>query len=81
MVRGDAAGRPWDRAFAALEDCDLCLVVGTSGIVQPAATLPFVALGAGAPVVEINPDLTELSPAVTHRLAGPAGVILPALLS
>ena len=42
---------PWDRAFAALEDCDLCVVVGTSGIVQPAASLPFVALGAGAAVV------------------------------
>ena len=56
-------------------------MIGTSGVVQPAASLPFVALGAGAAVVEINPDLTELSPAVTHRLAGPAGVILPALLS
>ena len=71
---------PWDRAFAALEDCDLCVVVGTSGIVQPAASLPFVALGAGAAVVEINPVETELSGAVTHVLRGPAGAVLPALL-
>mgnify|MGYP002716570638 CR=1 FL=1 len=71
---------PWDRAFAALEDCDLCLVVGTSGIVQPAASLPFVALGAGAAVVEVNPVETELSGAVTHVLRGPAGAVLPALL-
>lgn len=77
MLPADA----WDRAYAALEACDLAVVIGTSGVVQPAASLPFVALGAGAAVVEINPDLTELSPAVTHRLAGPAGVILPALLS
>ncbi|MGW9716077.1 SIR2 family NAD-dependent protein deacylase [Micrococcus aloeverae] len=71
---------PWDRAFAALEDCDLCVVVGTSGIVQPAASLPFVALGAGAAVVEVNPVETELSGAVTHVLRGPAGAVLPALL-
>lgn len=71
---------PWDRAFAALEDCDLCVVVGTSGIVQPAASLPFVALGAGATVVEVNPVETELSGAVTHVLRGPAGAVLPALL-
>ena len=72
---------PWDRAFAALEDCDLCVVVGTSGIVQPAASLPFVALGAGAAVVEVNPVETELSGAVTHVLRGPAGAVLPALVA
>lgn len=71
----------WDRAYDALERCDLCVVVGTSGLVQPAASLPLVALGAGAPVVEVNPDQTELTDAVTHRLAGPAGVILPSLVS
>ena len=71
----------WDRAYDALERCDLCVVVGTSGLVQPAASLPLVALGAGAPVVEVNPDQTELTDAVTHRLAGPAGVILPWLVS
>lgn len=71
----------WDATYDALDGCDLCVVVGTSGIVQPAASLPFVALGAGAPVVEVNPDVTELSSAVTHRLSGPAGLVLPALLA
>lgn len=70
----------WDATYAALDGCDLCVVVGTSGLVQPAASLPFVALGAGAPVVEVNPDVTELSSAVTHRLAGPAGLVLPAVV-
>lgn len=77
MLPADA----WDATYAALDSCDLCVVVGTSGLVQPAASLPFVALGAGAPVVEVNPDVTELSSAVTHRLAGPAGLVLPALLA
>ncbi|MEZ7778523.1 SIR2 family NAD-dependent protein deacylase [Micrococcus luteus] len=71
----------WDATYAALEACDLCVVVGTSGIVQPAASLPFVALGAGAPVVEVNPDVTELTGAVTHHLRGTAGTVLPALLA
>ncbi|MCT2008362.1 NAD-dependent deacylase [Micrococcus lylae] len=70
----------WDRAYDALERCDLCVVVGTSGLVQPAASLPLVALGAGAPVVEVNPDQTELTDAVTHVLRGAAGQLLPTLV-
>ncbi|MDY6054716.1 NAD-dependent deacylase [Micrococcus sp.] len=72
--------REWEATYAALERCDLCLVVGTSGVVHPAATLPFVALGAGAPVVEVNPDVTEFTSAATHVLRGTAGAVLPALL-
>lgn len=40
---------------------DLVLVVGTSGIVYPAAMLPDLARGHGVPVVEINPEATDLS--------------------
>ncbi|XNZ00640.1 SIR2 family NAD-dependent protein deacylase [Micrococcus luteus] len=70
----------WDRAYEALERCDLCVVIGTSGLVQPAASLPLVARGAGAPVVEVNPDETELTDVVTHVLRGTAGEVLPALV-
>lgn len=42
------------QAVAAAAACDLMLVVGTSGIVHPAAELPFIAREAGAAVVEIN---------------------------
>lgn len=77
---GEMLPRPaWESATAALDACDLCLVVGTSGLVQPAANLPFFALGAGAAVVEINPESTELSGAVTHSLRGTAASVLPAL--
>ena len=72
---------PWERAYEALERCDLALVVGTSGLIQPAASLPFVALGAGVAVVEVNPVKTELSGAVTHALRGSAGAVLPALVA
>jgi NAD-dependent deacetylase len=67
----------WDLAAS----CRAMLVVGTSGLVQPAAQLPFIARDAGATVVEVNPDPTELS-AVAHVICrGPAGVVLPALVA
>lgn len=68
-----------DRAYFALDQCDLAVVVGTSAVVQPAASLPFVALGAGAAVVEVNPEVTEFTSAATWHLSGPAGMVLPAL--
>jgi NAD-dependent deacetylase len=57
------------------------LVVGTSSLVYPAATLPVTAREHGAYVVEINPERTPLSAGVSEHLAGPAGVVLPALLA
>jgi len=65
--------------YSALEDCDLAVVVGTSALVQPAASLPYVALGAGAAVVEVNPEVTEFSTAATVHVAGTAASVLPAL--
>lgn len=66
-------------AWALAERCDLCLVIGTSGLVQPAASLPVVARQQGATVVRIDPQ-----PAADFngdwQLLGAAGVILPALL-
>lgn len=67
-------------AWALAERCDLCLVVGTSGLVQPAASLPVVARRQGATVVRIDPQ-----PAADFsgdwQLLGAAGVILPALVA
>jgi len=54
----DAAVR---RAWAAAEVCDAMLVVGTSGLVYPAAGLPDSALLKQSSVIEVNPDPTPLS--------------------
>lgn len=68
-------------AFAAAEqamaDSDLVLVVGTSGIVQPAASLPLTALGLGIPVVEINPEPTDFSAYADYTVRLPSGTALP----
>jgi NAD-dependent deacetylase len=50
-----------DAAFAAAGACDAFLVIGTSGVVQPAASLADAARSAGAVVIEINPNPTPLS--------------------
>ncbi len=70
-----------ERAMHAAETCELFLVVGTSTLVQPAASLPLVAKGRGAVVIEVNPDPTPISHLVDVSLQGKAGEILPALLA
>jgi NAD-dependent deacetylase len=59
---------------------DLVLVIGTSAVVYPAAGVAQVALQSDRPVIEINPDETELSSHVTLSLRGKAGEILPELI-
>jgi NAD-dependent deacetylase len=67
----------FDRAFSAAEACKLMLVVGTSAVVQPAASIPLVAKQAGALVVEVNPDPTPITDLVDLHLRGRAGETLP----
>jgi NAD-dependent deacetylase len=69
-----------DDALAAARGCDAFLSIGTSNVVEPAASLPFAALDAGATVIEVNPERTPLTARATIVLAGAAGVVLPRLL-
>jgi NAD-dependent deacetylase len=57
--------------------CELCLVIGTSGLVYPAAGLPEIAKSAGAFVCEVNPEPTPLSPLCDETISGRAGEVLP----
>lgn len=68
------------RAYRAVEGCDLMLVIGTSGLVQPAASMGQRALASGATVVEINTEPTPQSEQYSYVLQGKAGEILPRLL-
>jgi NAD-dependent deacetylase len=61
-------------------EADVCLVVGTSGAVWPAAGLPLAARDAGASTVEVNPETTELTGELDWTLRGPSGSILPRLV-
>jgi NAD-dependent deacetylase len=78
---GEAIPRePMLLAAAAADDCDAFLSIGTSSLVYPAAGLAEVALQRRVPVIEVNPNPTDLSAAADIVLQGPAGTLLPALL-
>jgi NAD-dependent deacetylase len=69
-----------NRAYNASRSCDLFFSIGTSALVQPAASLPTQAISQGIPAVEVNTQFTPLSAAMTFILNGPAGEVLPALV-
>jgi NAD-dependent deacetylase len=69
-----------EEAFLLSSQCRVMLVVGTSATVVPAATLPWAAKNAGAALIEINPERTELTGQADLVLRGPAATVLPALV-
>lgn len=68
-------------AFSLAEECDLCLAVGSSLVVHPAASVPVAAKRAGASLLIVNQTETALDSAAAVVLRGKAGEILPELLS
>ncbi|MFT3804716.1 MAG: NAD-dependent deacylase [Burkholderiaceae bacterium] len=68
------------RAVQVITECDALLVIGTSGVVHPAASLPGLARKRGVPVVEINPEPTALTPEVDLAWQVPAGQGLARLM-
>lgn len=71
----------FDRASQAARRAEVFFLIGTSSIVEPAASLPVEALHYGAMLVEINPEPTPLSEWAALALRGPAGTILPLLVT
>ncbi|HFC09954.1 MAG TPA: NAD-dependent deacylase [Chloroflexi bacterium] len=70
-----------EAALHAAQNADVMLVIGTSGVVYPAAALPGLAKENGAWVVEINPQPTPLSDLANTILRAAAGEALPALVA
>jgi NAD-dependent deacetylase len=70
----------WHNAEEAARTADVLLVVGTSAVVYPAASLAPLAKASGARVIEINTGATPLSDLVDCSLRGAAGEVLPRLL-
>ncbi|MGH7206173.1 MAG: SIR2 family NAD-dependent protein deacylase [Nitrospiraceae bacterium] len=70
-----------DRSYEALGRCEVLLIIGTSGVVYPAASFAPVAKAAGAFVVEINLDATPNTEVVDVSLQGRAQDVVPELLS
>lgn len=64
-------------AFDAAEEASVCLVVGTSALVHPAASIPSATLSAGGQIIEVNLESTPLTPHSAVSLREPAGEVLP----
>lgn len=71
----------FEAAERAVKACDLMLVVGTAGAVYPAAGLAHLARSAGARVVVVNPNPSELDDAADAVLRGTSASLLPELLA
>lgn len=71
----------FEAAEQAANACDLMLVVGTAGAVYPAAGLAHLARSAGARVVVLNPNPSELDGTADAVLRGTSGSLLPGLLA
>jgi len=69
-----------EKSAAALQSSDVCLIIGTSGLVYPAAGFGAIAKQAGAFIVEINLDSRPQSSLVDASLQGRARDLVPLLL-
>ena len=72
----------YEAARAAAVACDVFISVGTSNMVEPAASLPWVAAAHGATVIVVNPTMAgqRRGPSVL-AVEGPSGVLLPRLVA
>jgi NAD-dependent deacetylase len=75
---------PWEAQVSSLKEsksCNVVLVIGTSAIVYPAASIPYTAKERGATVIEINKESTPLTHQISdYFIFGSAGEIVPAIV-
>lgn len=67
-------------ADAAAGRAEVCLVVGTSALVYPAAALPLRTRERGGTIIEVNPEETPLSDMAEASIRGSAADVVPSLL-
>jgi len=76
---------PWEAqtmSFKESKSCNAVLVVGTSAVVYPAASIPVMAKDGGATVIEINMESTPLTHQISdYLICGSAGEIVPAIVN
>ena len=75
---------PWEAQTASFKEsksCSMVLVIGTSAVVYPAASIPITAKERGATVIEINMERTPLTDQISdYLIPGSAGETIPAIL-
>ena len=71
----------WQKAIIYASQCDLMIIVGTSLVVSPANTLPIYAKQNDATLLEINPEITEMSAEMDLVVRNTGATTLPKLVS
>jgi len=69
----------YETALKAATNCELFIVIGTSAVVQPAASLPVYAKESKALLIEINVEESPLTPLIDVFIKGKAAEVLPQL--
>jgi NAD-dependent deacetylase len=77
---GESLGEAIERAFTLGAAAQVCLVVGTSAVVQPAASVALITRRGGGAIIEINPEETPLTPVAEISLRATAVDAVPPLL-
>lgn len=77
---GEPLGPEIGQAFTLAQEAELCLVVGTSAVVQPAASIATVVRQGGGQVIEVNPEPTPLTPLAAVSFRAGAADMVPQLL-
>jgi NAD-dependent deacetylase len=67
------------QVYTELEKADACIVIGTSALIQPAASFPLIVKQRGGQLIEVNVERTGLSRVADVHLLGKAGEVLPSL--
>ena len=70
-----------EEAFEWAGRADVCLVVGTSGVVEPAASIASTTRATGGKVIEVNTEETSLTRVANMSIRGKAAEIVPPMLS
>ena len=69
-----------DSCLLSIENSDVMLIIGTSGLVEPAASMGLVAKHTGKTVIEVNLEESTHSQKYDLVLLGKAGEILPRII-
>jgi NAD-dependent deacetylase len=69
------------RANDEANKCNVMFIIGTSGVVYPAAEIPYLSKSKGATVVEINVERTPFTSSISdYFFQGTASTILPRIV-
>ena len=70
----------YKNSFAEADKADLFILIGVTGLVEPAATIPRIAKQKGATIIEINPQRTTYTETITDIfLQGKASEVMTQL--